>query len=215
MKLQSIIVAGILIFGMPRAVSSGDMPCECCSTLRTTCSLRVSVCPQGDFERIADGCGGDSDFIEVIVRGEEGNRVGIPVTDFWMNACDPEQTLYMLPGAFVADAPTDSLGRTTFSGTFAAGGCILTGGMYVACQGVTFLDIETCTVPICIDIVIVSPDLNADGFVNLSDLSFFSHSYNHRWGDPEFDPCTDYNDDDWCNLSDFSFLWEHYQHECQ
>lgn len=213
MKLLAIATAVILI--LPSTGFAGDM-CDNCSLGSTSCSLRVSACPQGDFERIADGCGGDNDFIELIIRGSEWEPiVGIPPTDFWMDACDAGQALYLCPGAFVADAPTDSLGRTTFSGRIAAGGCLLTGGLYFAYHGVTQMDPETGAFPICLDIVIVSPDLNADGAVNLSDLSFFGQSYNHQWGDPEYNPCCDYNDDDWCNLSDFSYLGTHYQHECQ
>jgi hypothetical protein len=130
-----------------------------------------------------------------------------------MNACDELQELYLCASPIVADSLTSIAGRTTFSGRMAAGGCILTGGMFVACQGKTFLDI-TCSTPICIDIVIVSPDMNATGKVNISDFSFFGDSYNKAPGDPLYSPCADFNDDDRCNLSDFSFLGEHYQHEC-
>lgn len=214
--MRILVIATVLLLILPAAGFAGDPRCECCSDVYTSCSLRISVCPQGDFERIANGCGGDSDYIEVFVRGYSGEGdEGIPPTDFWMNACDASQSLYLCPGAFVADAPTDSLGRTTFSGRIAAGGCVLTGGLYFVAQGVVMLDRETCTTPICLDIVIVSPDINADGFVNLSDLSFFGQSYNHNLGEPDYNPCCDYNDDDHCNLSDFSFMGEHYQHECQ
>ncbi len=212
MKLPAIATVMVLI--LSSTGFAGDM-CDNCSLGSTSCSLRVSACPQGDFERIADGCGGDSDFIEVIMRGSEMEGIeGIPPTDFWMDACDAGQALYLCPGAFVADAPTDSLGRTTFSGRISAGGCLLTGGLYFACQGTTQM-VPAGTVPICLDIVIVSPDLNADGAVNLSDLSFFGQSYNHELRQPEYNPCTDYNDDDWCNLSDFAYFGEHYQHECR
>ena len=87
--------------------------------------------------------------------------------------------------------------------------------MFVSCQGKVFLDEGGAgTPPICIDIVIVGPDLNRDCTVNLSDLTFFGLSYNKQLGDAGYDPCCDWNDDDWCDLSDFSFLGEHYEHTC-
>jgi hypothetical protein len=175
----------------------------------------VSVCPAGDFEFIREGCGGDSDYIWVEIRDDAGVGIqGVPWTDYWMNACDALQELCLCAGAIGAYSLTNVDGRTTFSGRMAAGGCILTGGMYVACQGKTIKDFDPCIDPICIDIVIVSPDLNVDCQVNLSDLSYFGQSYNLQLGDLDYDPCCDYNDDDWCNLSDFSYFGEHYQHEC-
>jgi hypothetical protein len=188
---------------------------ECESEAGTSCALRVSICPAGDFEFIRNGCGGDADYIWVWVKDAANVGIaGIPWTDYWMNACDAGQELCLCASPIVADSLTNDEGRTTFSGRIAAGGCILTGGMYVACQGKTFLDVAICTNPICIDIVIVSPDLQADCAVNLSDLSIFGQSYNKGLGDAGYNPCCDYNDDDFCNLSDFSFLGEHYQHEC-
>jgi hypothetical protein len=86
--------------------------------------------------------------------------------------------------------------------------------MFVACQGKTFLEKPACSVPICIDIVVVSPDLQSDCFVDISDLSIFGQSYNKQVGDTGYNACCDFNDDDWCDLSDFSFLGEHYQHGC-
>ncbi len=115
----------------------------------------------------------------------------------------------------MADSMTGPDGRTTFSGQIKAGGCVPAGGIYVVCQGVAIMDHETCSSPVCADVIIVGPDLTADGKVNLSDFSFFGDSYNHQAGEPEYDTCCDFNDDDWCNLSDFSYLGEHYQHECQ
>jgi hypothetical protein len=104
-------------------------------------------------------------------------------------------------------------GRTTFSGQLSAGGCVLADGIYLACQGVVISDPpEPCT-PTCIDIVLVSVDLNDDGTVNLSDLSFMGPSYNKGLGDTGYNSCNDFNDD-LCNLSDLSFLGEHNEHGC-
>jgi hypothetical protein len=209
-KGKVLLFSLLLVFAT--SLYAGDVD-ECWSEAGTSCALRVSVCPLGDFELIRGGCGGDADYIWVTVKDDLNVGIeGVPWTDYWMNACDAAQELCLMASPFAADSLTNANGETTFSGRIAAGGCILTGGMYVACQGKTFLDVATCTVPICIDIVIVSPDINVDCCVNLSDLTFFGQSYNKALGDDGYNPCCDYNDDDLCNLSDFSFLGEHYQH---
>ncbi len=213
MRVLMIVMALSMI--LSAAGIAGDM-CPCENDLFVSCpGMRVSVCPRGGFERIDEGCGTGIDYIEVFIRDcSHVGIAGIPQTDFWMNACDQAHELCLCVEAFVADSLTGSNGRTTFSGKIAAGGCIPSGGIFVSCQGKTILDEATCTVPVCLDVIIVSPDINADCFVNLSDLSFFGQSYNKQVGDAGYDTCCDYNDDGFCNLSDFSFLGEHYQHEC-
>jgi hypothetical protein len=212
-KGKVLLFSLLLVFAT--SVHAGDVN-ECESEAGTSCALRVCICPSGDFELIRNGCGGDNDYIWVIVRDITGTGIqGIPWTDYWVNACDEAQELCLCASPIAADSVTNINGETTFSGRIAGGGCILTGGMWVACQGKTFQDNETCTVPICIDIQIVSPDYTADCAVNSSDLSYFGQSYNKVSGvDPEYDDCCDYTDDGICNLSDFSYFGEHYLHEC-
>ena len=215
--MRLLVIATVMLLILSAAGFAGDPRDGCRDELTTSCSLRISVCPQGDFERIAKGCGGDSDYIEVVIYDSADLPwPGIPPTDFWMGACDAEYELATCAAPFfLADSMTGPNGRTTFSGRIAAGGCIPEGGIWVCCRGIVILEAPFCIVPVCADIVIVSPDINADGFVNLSDLSFFGESYNHQLGDPVFNTCCDYNDDDMCNLSDFSYVGEHYQHSCQ
>ena len=210
-KGKVLLFSLLLVFAT--SLYAGDVD-ECESLAGTSCFLRVACCPAGDFNLIRNGCGGDTDYIWVEVKDASGTGIAdIPRTDFWIQACEAP-LICLCPSAFVADSLTNADGRTTFSGVMAIGGCSLTGGLYISCQGKTFRDVATCQVPICIDMQIVSPDINGDCAVNSSDLSFFGQSYNRAAGDPLYNDCCDYTDDDVCNLSDFSFFGEHYLHVC-
>ena len=213
-KGKVLLFSLLLVFAT--SLHAGDVdPCN--SYFGISCvGMRVSICPAGDFEFIYDGCGTGSDYIYVYALDAGGLGIeGIPWTDYWLNACDPAQTLCLCASPFAADALTDEFGYTEFSGRIAGGGCILTGGIYLAIQGKTIVTLASGCLDVQCELVqIVSPDLTADCQVNLSDLGVFGLSYNKNLGDPGYDSCCDYNDDDKCNLSDFAFMGEHYQHVC-
>ncbi|HSG28306.1 MAG TPA: hypothetical protein VLA34_07480 [Candidatus Krumholzibacterium sp.] len=211
-KGKVILFSLLLVFAT--SVTAGDVdPCE--SEFGASCALRVSICPAGDFEFIYDGCGTGADYIWLNARDALGNGIeGIPWTDYWLQACDVAQELCLCSAPFAADNLTDEFGYTEISGRIAGGGCILTGGVYLAIQGKTLVDAPACVATTCVTMVIVSPDLNADCAVNLSDLGVFGLSYNKSLGAPGYDDCCDFNDDSSCNLSDFAFIGEHYQHVC-
>jgi hypothetical protein len=213
--MRALIATAVMVASILASIPAGAQIIGCDSEASVSCSgMRVSICPRGDFEYIKDGCGNGTDYIEVFIRDMGGTGIaGIPWTDYWMDACDPQYQLGLCVQHFVADSLTDVNGRTTFSGRISAGGCIPDGGIYIAYAGMTLLDPQ-CIYPICLDVVLVSPDINADSFVNLSDLSFFGESYNKQVGEVGYDTCCDFNDDGWCNLSDFSYIGQHYQHRC-
>lgn len=207
-----------LLLVLATAVYAGDVD-DCYSECGVSCTGgRLSICPAGDFEFIRDMCGTGTDYIWVSVKDAANAGIpGIPWTDYWVNACDPAQELCMCSAAVVADSLTNSLGNTTISGRVAGGGCVLTGGIYVAVQGKIILaGPYPCPTgdPICLDMKVVSPDLTADCQVVLGDLGVFGQSYNKCVGDAGYNDCCDYNDDTCCNLSDFAFMGEHYQHIC-
>jgi hypothetical protein len=212
-KGKVLLFSLVLVFAT--SLYAGDVD-ECLSDAGVSCvGMQVSICPAGDFEFIREGCGGCCDYIWICAKDASGNGVyGIPWSDYWLNACDPAQELCLCANSVVADSLTNEDGCTTISGRIAGGGCIITGGVYVAVQGKVIVDEPACTDVTCLDIEIVSPDLTADCQVNLSDLGVFGLSYNKAEGDPGYDPCCDYNDDDVCNLSDFAYMGAHYQHTC-
>jgi len=200
----------------------GDPPDPCYDfTAGLSCQpMKLSVCPAGDFEWIRNGCGGTDDYVWVTVRSSGVPLPGIPPTDFWMNACDPARQICLCAGAVLADSATGADGRTTISGPLRAGGCVPAGGLQIAVQGIVIYDPQTgCTAPLCLAIIVKSPDLTGSGgapdcVVNLSDLIPFGMSYNSGLGQPGYNDCCDYNDDYKVNLSDFAYFGSHYQHHC-
>ncbi len=211
-KGKVLLFSLLLVFAT--SVYAGDVD-ECRSEWGISCDLRVSICPQGDFEFIYDGCGTGTDYIWVIVRDSAGNGIaGVPWSDYWLQAYDPAEELCLCANPIVADSLTNANGETTISGRIAGGGCVVTGGLYLAIQGKIVVDWSACIVVHVEIFIIVSVDLTADCRVNLSDLGVFGLSYNKQLGDPGYNTCCDYNDDDKCNLSDFAYMGEHYLHEC-
>jgi hypothetical protein len=211
-KGKVLLFSLLLVFAT--SAYAGDVD-ECRSEWGISCSLRVSICPQGDFEFIRDGCGTGTDYIWVIVRDSAGNGIsGVPWSDYWLQAFDVSEELCLCANPIVADSLTNSNGETTISGRIAGGGCVVTFGLYLAIQGKIVVDWSACIVIHVEIFIIVSVDLTADCQVNLSDLGVFGLSYNKQLGDPGYNTCCDYNDDDKCNLSDFAFMGEHYLHTC-
>jgi len=207
-----LILSGVFLGAFP--AYAGEPPVGCDIDWGVSCyGMRISICPQGDFELISEGCWGDDDYIWVVALNPNGDgRPGIPVTDFWLLAAYPDEELCLCTNSVAADSVTNSEGRTTLSGSFSGGGCARR-GLMLRVMGLIALEPD-CINPAVRDIVIVSPDLNADCLVNLSDLGIFGHSYNKDCGDSGYNDCCDYNDDCHCNLSDFAWLGEHYQHAC-
>lgn len=214
MKKAEITLGVLAILSMS---SSALAQSRCHYTTLSCPSLRVSICPSNDFEFVRTACGGDYDYIEVWATDWMGNGIpGVPPTDYWMEACDALQILSIC-WFVTADSVTSSLpgfvGRTTISGRIRGGGCVLSGGISIFIQGQQVFE-DDCWTPICLDVQVVSPDIDGDQVVDLSDLGIFGLSYNKSEGEADYNDCCDFNDNGVCDLSDFAFFGRHYQHVC-
>ena len=63
-----------------------------------------------------------------------------------------------------------------------------------------------------IDLPVKSPDYNGDGYVNLSDFSFFGDTYNKSSGDEGYNDCFDFNFDQSVSSADYPLFVSHYTH---
>lgn len=214
------VVAFALMLLLATSAFAGDVD-DCLSNAGVSCTgMKVTICPQGDFEFIRNGCGGSADHVWIEARDASNNPIpGIPWTDYWLNACTGNQ-LCLCASPVAADSLTGANGRTTFSGRIAGGGCSLTGGIWWAIQGKVIKE-KPCPSPnpLCLNIVIKGPDLNGPGGlpdcqVLVNDLIPFGSSYNKSQGQAGYNACCDYTDDNACNLSDFALFGQHKEHKC-
>ncbi len=177
------------------------------------CSLKVSfiepgsrcwfICPQGDGHTLAKG----NNRIRIVAINNVGQPVpGILASDIWLIGCE---NLYLCAGSgsIDADSATNEQGITTISGTLAAGGGDLN-GVYVVIVGI----IAGC--PPCKEMLVVSPDLDSDGDVDLGDFSIFGTAFGAVSSDPDYDPYCDFDCDSDVDIGDFSMFAQHWQHHC-
>ena len=204
--LLSILAAALLCWQFlpmnTNTASSGIVdPCSSETDFCAAGTRCLLVCPQGDGSLLSDG----GNEICVTIRDNLGIPIeGILATDFWLIGCT-NLCLCGGSGSSNADAATDANGETQFSGGMAAGGCDT--GLMVVCQGV----IIGCP-PTCLAIMVVSPDITCDLFVNLADFSLFAP---HFPSPPNsYEACMDFDCDGDIDLVDFSLFAQHWQHHC-
>ena len=116
-----------------------------------------------------------------------------PLEDIWLESV--QDALVFCTMGTVADAPTDAQGRTTFSGPFLVGG-----GMDPTAGDKLELVVGGYTDPTArVDVYLLTPDLDGDRDVDLSDVVVFVDLY---WNDPAYHIAVDYYHDGVLNLSD-------------
>ncbi|MCK4237442.1 MAG: hypothetical protein KAX38_10015, partial [Candidatus Krumholzibacteria bacterium] len=89
-KGKVLLFSLLLVFAT--SVYAGDVD-DCFSYVYLSCdAMRLSICPNGDFEYIRDACvgGGSGGYIGVVAKNASNQGVpGIPWSDYWIGACDP------------------------------------------------------------------------------------------------------------------------------
>jgi len=208
----------MIVFGLLAPVSIANaIPSGPCIHGELSSSSGVILgCPKGDGPSLA------SKGLTISVRILDGYGNGIPgilKKDIWLvgdglTGCPNGSEGPIL----VADAPTDANGSTTISGVPKASGCS-DGGLYVVVRvsGSSFVLGDQggpeCTA-LWVPIEVRSPDMNADGVVDVSDYNQFSDIYQHG----PYQECADFNGDGTISLSDFSMFSVHYSqsnsHHC-
>lgn len=172
-------------------------------------SAHVLVCPQGDGQSLAEA----GATIHVLVINDQGDPTpSMPPGDIWVLGCDEAWTTLCTPliSAIDADAPTDANGLTTVSGAIRAGGSGT--GLWVVVGGsIATGEWPACADFICLPITVVSPDMNGDLTVDLTDVSLFASA----WPPQPYSAASDMNGDGTINLVDVSLFARHLYHGCQ
>lgn len=207
--LSVLIVLGLTVsIGMFTARvdhAATGIPDPCSSTSQIPGPAQLLICPDGDGETLAEV----GAIIEIRIVDPAGYPIsGIPGADFWLDACYDGLVLCYGSQSSSADLATDADGRTTISGTIAAGGC--SDGLVVWVQGIPLVGGPSCDSPQCLAIEVRSVDITGDLVVDLLDLTRFAYSYLNA----NFEPCHDLNFDDAVDLLDLTVLAFHFYHEC-
>ena len=162
------------------------------------------MCPAGDGPALAD----IGAVIEVIVLDSSGSPVpGMRAEDFWIQRLTPPNTLCGASQSSAADGPTNVDGRTTMSGSVAAGG-FFDNDAYAIAAGFAVQALPECDLPL--PLVFVSPDMNGDLAVDLNDLAIFAASFPPN----DYAKQADLNGDGVIALVDVALLAKHWGHSC-
>jgi hypothetical protein len=180
-------------------------PCQSTASIATPGVCYVA-CPIGSCSRLED----IGATIFITVKDSDGLPIpDISIFDIWLSSCgDGLVDCALQHFGASPDSATYVDGTTTLSQGLEIGGCDLS-GLSVWVQGVQLVEADCVTVR-CLDIDIISADINGDCRVDLIDLSEFSKSYTSPPA-PYF-PCKDYDCNGVIDLVDFSLFSRHYLH---
>jgi hypothetical protein len=171
-------------------------------------SAHILVCPRGDGPSLADI--GATITVQV-VSDQCDTPPSFPPEDIYVLGCDNAWTTLCVPvyAAVDADGPTDENGITTISGAIRAGG--FGTGLWVMVRGQAATGECFCGAePICLPLSVVSPDINGDLVVDLTDLGLFANA----WPPLPYSAPSDLNGDGVIDIIDFSLFAQHFLHGC-
>jgi len=197
-------LAVLLAAMLPTTVASGLL--DGCLSTATPIGFpaAIAVCPAGDGQTLADV----GARIDVVTRDPGGNEIQhIPGQDIWVIGCG-QRDLCWRAAASNADEPTDINGKTTITGTIAAGGTHA--GVNVYLQGIVVLSQPGCTGPLCLALEFRSVDIDGDLAVTLVDLVLLARSFPPN----PYNTAADFNFDGVVGVFDLAFFAAHFQHAC-
>jgi hypothetical protein len=164
----------------------------------------VLVCPAGDGDRLdaAQDCIGGTVVATVTLNLFDigfNPVAGYPAVDMWLQA----NGLVTCPYGSIADGPSDVNGMTTFSGTIYGGGCSNDASLNV------YINPHGLLNQVGLNLDLISPDLNGDLVVNLTDLVMFVNIYVGAYS-----VCADYVCDGTINIADVATIAAHFGATC-
>jgi hypothetical protein len=199
-NIISLALAAVCVLGLAVGASAGIPDTNNSFASADNCG-RFTIAPGGG-ETLIEGA---NDYtIHVTVLDINGDPVvTLAATDLWL---DRPGDMATCAGTYSqADAGTNSLGETQFTGTINGGvagdagdgiDCNAT-DIYVYALGIVL----NMANPVCVSFD--SPDLNGDLAVSVADFGKFAADFNCVAG---CDPCHDYNEDGSTSVADFGIF---------
>lgn len=167
----------------------------------TTAGGDLRVTPAGTGPTLAEV----GATVELVLRGpcEDDVIAGYPFQDAILDD-DLTNELNVCPGGSTADGNSDGQGRMTFSRALAAGGSTQTLRVFLAGQPIAQ----------ALPIRVVSPDVNADRVVNVSDVGTFAGDFSAAATTGTVAFRSDLNFDGVINISDIGIMAQHIGEVC-
>jgi len=175
----SLAITSLFILGASFDTQAGGVPFVDTITVATTEEVSLFILPDaaGSPLAFAQTFGGIATDARLTVRvvGADGAPIPyFPLGDLWL---DSETTTQYscVPRGFVGDGNSNSNGEVAFANPLAGGGWS-EGPIWLYIYGAKALDLKLVEVP-PVAIRFNSADLNADGVVDLTDVSLFASDF--------------------------------------